>query len=90
MILAMLNELLDAFTLAAIAANEIETIVHEGPAMIYLIKPATCGCGNCIRTFTLSHGETAGVHRSYRMLMLSLNEPSNGWRSRIGEWIQPC
>ncbi len=89
MIIEMLNELLDAFGIAVVIAGETETIVHDGPTMIYLLKSPTCNCGNCIRTFTLAHGETANVHRSYRMLMLSLDAPQSGWRARIGSWIQP-
>lgn len=89
MILAMLNELLDAFALAMIASGDIETIVHTGPPVIYLVRSSACSCGECLEYIPRVEGETLVVRRTARMLMIFLEAPPSGWRARIGTWIQP-
>lgn len=89
MIVAILDELIHAFALAAVAAHETETIVHTGPPVIYLVRSTACSCGQCLEYIPRVEGETLVVRRTARMLMVFLEAPPSGWRARIGTWIQP-
>jgi hypothetical protein len=92
----VIGDLLDAFGSALVAAAtiairmaEVTVIKHEGPPHRYLIRPAWCGCGQCLSFHDLRDGEELTLDRRSRLLVYPIDLPDGTHLARIGQWIAP-